>query len=85
LLFSGLNPVDIASYWGDPRVYDIVKTKWDSLPPPQDKKKGAKKGGGKRPASTPSGDVVSAKVNHRQITVTVLMISLKKYWGTIYI
>ena len=58
----GQNAVDIAGYWADPRVYDIVKTKWDSLPPVNDKKKGAKKGGGKRPASTPSGDGGAAKV-----------------------
>ena len=52
--------MDIAAAWSDFRVYDIVKTKWDSLPPPPDKKKGAKgaKGGskgGKRPKSSASG------------------------------
>ena len=60
---AGQNPVDLAAAWGDARVYDIVKTKWDSLPPPNDKKKGGKgaggkggKGGAKRPKSSASGD-----------------------------
>ena len=59
MFVSGQNPVDLAASWGDARVYDIVKTKWDSLPPPNDKKKGGKgaaKGGGKRPKSSASGD-----------------------------
>lgn len=50
--------MDIATAWADPRVYDIVKAKWDTLPPMNDKKKGGKggKGGGakKRPNSGPS-------------------------------
>ena len=48
--------MDVAVAYGDARVYDIVKTKWDSLPPPSDKKKkaaaAARKPGGKRPKST---------------------------------
>ena len=56
----GQTPVDIAASWADPRVYDIVKTKWDSLPPPPDKKKGGKgakkPAAKKRPQSGPSGD-----------------------------
>lgn len=54
---KGHNPVDIAASWADPRVYDIVKTKWDSLPAPNDKKKGGKgkkAAGKKRPNSGPS-------------------------------
>ena len=51
--------MDIAVSFADPRVYDVVKAKWDSLPPPPDKKKGAKKGGkapAKRPKSSSSPD-----------------------------
>jgi hypothetical protein len=39
--------MDIATSWADPRVYDIVKAKWDTLRPLDDKKKGGK--GGKKP------------------------------------
>ena len=56
----GQTPLDIAASWADLRVYDIVKTKWDSLPPLPDKKKGGKGGkkpaAKKRPASGPSAD-----------------------------
>ncbi|ELU14970.1 hypothetical protein CAPTEDRAFT_153089 [Capitella teleta] len=44
---KGQTPMDIATSWSDPRVYDIVKAKWDTLPPMNDKKKGGK--GGKAP------------------------------------
>lgn len=37
--------MDIAAAWADSRVYDIVKIKYDSLPAPNDKKKGGKGGG----------------------------------------
>ncbi|KAK7490166.1 hypothetical protein BaRGS_00018511 [Batillaria attramentaria] len=55
---KGMTPLEIAQSWADPRVYDIVQRKWDTLPPPSDKKgkKGAKGSGGpkgKRPASAP--------------------------------
>ncbi len=55
---SGHNPCDIAASYGDARVYDIVKAKWDSLPPLNDKKKGGKGGNktGKRPASGPANN-----------------------------
>ena len=42
--------MDIAVSWADSRVFDIVKTKWDTLPVISDKKgdkKGAKKASGK--------------------------------------
>ena len=48
--------MDLAAAWADARVFEIVKAKWDSLPPPADKKDqkkgGAKKGGAKRPGSS---------------------------------
>ena len=45
--------MDIATEWADPRVYDIVKKKWDTLPKPSDKKGGKKDGSaGKRPGSS---------------------------------
>lgn len=54
--------MDLATAWADARVFQIVKTKWDSLPPPPDKKdqkKGAKKGGGaKRPGSSSPAKVI---------------------------
>ncbi|XP_071080411.1 ankyrin repeat and EF-hand domain-containing protein 1-like isoform X2 [Haliotis cracherodii] len=55
---KGHNPMDIAQSWADPRCLDVVQKKWDSMPPPGDKKKkGAKKGSGgpkaKRPSSAP--------------------------------
>ena len=56
--------MDLAAAWADARVFEIVKTKWDSLPPPPDKKDqkkgGAKKGGGaKRPGSSSPAKVGS--------------------------
>lgn len=56
--YVGHNPMDIAQSWADPRCLDVVQKKWDSMPPPGDKKKkGAKKGSGgpkaKRPSSAP--------------------------------
>ena len=47
--------MDVAAAWADLRVYDIVKTKFDSLPVPKDKKKGGKgdkKGGKATPVTT---------------------------------
>lgn len=52
LFVAGQNPVDIAGAFADFRVYECVKEKYESLPPPSDKKKGKGKGGGKRPASS---------------------------------
>ena len=54
-------PLDLSAAYGDFRVYDIIKTKLDSMPAPKDKKKGGKggkeaKGGGKRPKSSASPD-----------------------------
>ena len=52
----GHNPVEVAGAFADFRVYDCVWEKYESLPPPSDKKKGKGKGGkgagGKRPASS---------------------------------
>lgn len=55
--------MDLALAWADPRVIDVVQTKWESMPTPSDKKGGKGKGGkGKggaktaRPASGPGGD-----------------------------
>ena len=55
--------MDLALAWADPRVIDVVQTKWESLPAPSDKKgKGGKGGKGKggaktaRPTSGPAGD-----------------------------
>ncbi|CAG2211743.1 Ankyrin repeat and EF-hand domain-containing protein 1 [Mytilus edulis] len=60
---KGHNPMDLALAWADPRVIDVVQTKWESMPTPSDKKGGKGKGGkGKggaktaRPASGPGGD-----------------------------
>ncbi|XP_074648459.1 ankyrin repeat and EF-hand domain-containing protein 1-like isoform X2 [Tubulanus polymorphus] len=44
---KGHTPLDIAYAYADPRVIDVVQAKWDTLPPPNDKKKGGKKGGKK--------------------------------------
>ena len=59
--------MDVALAWADPRVIDVVQTKWESMPAPGDKKgKGGKGGKGKggsktaRPASGPAGE----KENH---------------------
>ncbi|CAL1527779.1 unnamed protein product [Lymnaea stagnalis] len=38
----GLTPMDLAYAWADPRVFEIVKTKWDTLKPKDDKKGKAK-------------------------------------------
>lgn len=56
LLVAGQNPVDIAAAFADPRVYDIVRLKFDSLPAPNDKKKGKGKGAKGRPKSSGTGD-----------------------------
>lgn len=55
--------MDVALAWADPRVIDVVQTKWESMPAPGDKKgKGGKGGKGKggsktaRPASGPAGE-----------------------------
>lgn len=54
-----MNPLEIAQSWADPRVYDIVQRKWETLPAATDKKgkKGKDKGSGgpkaKRPGSAP--------------------------------
>ena len=63
---SGQNPVDIAAAFADPRVYDIVRVKFDSLPQPKDNKKGGKgKGkGGNRPKS---GAGTEGKVGSRLV------------------
>ena len=68
---SGQNPVDIAGAWADLRVYDIVKAKWDSLPPMNDKKKGGKGGKktGKRPTSGPAGEDGGGVSNHSNHTL----------------
>ena len=53
--------------WADPRVYDAVRLKWDSLPTPNDKKKGGKggkKSATKRPNSVPPKDGAAAKVDN---------------------
>ena len=74
LNIPGQNPVDIAASWGDARVYDIVRIKWDSLPPPPDpKKKGRKKQGTKRPAST--GAKVSLEAFHWPGLRSVLLLN----------
>ncbi len=77
--FAGHNPVDIAGAFADFRVYDCVKEKFDSLPAPNDKKKGKGKGGkgGKRPASSgPTGD---AGMDLGKVCPGFLETSLKLY------
>ena len=55
----GMTPMEIAESWADPRVLEIVREKWDALPPIDKKKaakgKGKKIGGtkGKRPTTAP--------------------------------
>jgi len=42
MFLVGKSPLDLAAAYGDPRVYDIIKAKWDTLPPAKptaDKKK----------------------------------------------
>ncbi|CAH1792722.1 unnamed protein product [Owenia fusiformis] len=59
---KGQNPCDLAMAWADPRVYEAVRLKWDTLaPPPDKKKKGAKGGkkGPKRPGTKPPGSAGS--------------------------
>lgn len=66
--------MDIAAAYGDARVYDIVKTKWDSLPPPSDKKKkgkGAAKKSAKRPKSSGDGKVCEVHVVEREVLNSV--------------
>ena len=71
---TGANPMDTAYTWADPRVIDVIKTKFDTLPQVGDKKggKGGKKGGG-RPKTAPGSG--KSKVRERQ---TVLRYSCKK-------
>lgn len=58
---KGQTAMDIAGLWGDARVYDIVKAKWDTLPPPPNEKKGkGKKQAAKRPSSSPLGHSTQA-------------------------
>ena len=68
--------MDIAQSWADPRVLDVVRRKWDTLPS-LDKKKGGKGGKGKgsggakakRPASAPGekdgGDAQVSRLANR--------------------
>ena len=66
--------MDLAASWADARVFNIVKTKWDSLPVPKDKKdekKGAKKGGAKRPGSSSPAKV--AHSIHSSCTLKVII------------
>ncbi|KAK3583308.1 hypothetical protein CHS0354_038919 [Potamilus streckersoni] len=56
---KGQTPMDCAQAWADPRVYEVVQAKWETLPASSDKKKGGKGGkkgggGGKRPQSVPA-------------------------------
>merc|ERR1712154_660732 len=39
---KGLTPMDLAYSWADPRVFEIVQAKWESLPVPKGDKKGGK-------------------------------------------
>ncbi|XP_076463503.1 ankyrin repeat and EF-hand domain-containing protein 1-like isoform X2 [Babylonia areolata] len=65
---KGMTPMDIAEAWADPRVLNIVQTKWESMPHPDKKtagKKGAKGKGspkGKRPVSAPKEKETDAVV-----------------------
>lgn len=57
--------MDIAGAYADPRVYQVVKAKWDTLPTPNDKKKGGKGKGSpkaKRPTTSGSGVCFTSKV-----------------------
>ena len=46
--FSGDNALDVAKWWADPRVLEIVKAKFETIPQPKEGKKGkGKKGRGK--------------------------------------
>jgi len=62
LMIIGHTPMDVATSWADPRVLEVIQTKWDTLPSMGDKKKGkgGGKGGGKaksaRPGSGPGTD-----------------------------
>ena len=50
---TGNTPMDIAAAYGDLRVFELIKTKWDTLPAAGgDKKKG--KGGTAKPGKSPS-------------------------------
>lgn len=53
---KGLTPMDLAYSWADPRVFEIVQTKWDSLPVPKDKKGAKKKEKKKRPTTAEGGN-----------------------------
>ena len=61
--FSGHNPSEIAAAFADLRVYDIVRTKYDSLPAPNDKKKGAKGGKKTGKSSSAGGDDGGGRVS----------------------
>lgn len=56
---SEQTPLELAVAWADFRIYDIIKTKIDSMPPPKEKKGGkGGKGKGKKSASSGGGDKV---------------------------
>ena len=60
--------MDLAGAYGDLRVYDIVKAKWDGLPSSKDKKgkggAGGKKGGKGSPGP---GDMDGGKVSRTAV------------------
>lgn len=49
--------MDLAYAWADARVFEIVKTKWDSLPVPKDKKGAKAKDKKKRPQTAAPTEV----------------------------
>lgn len=58
-------PLDLSVAWADFRIYDIIKTKIDSMPPPKEKKggKGGKGGAkGKKSASSRADKVIPRSV-----------------------
>lgn len=70
---KGMTPLDIAQAWADPRVYDIVQRKWDTLPVPKDQKgkKGNQKGSpkAKRPTTAP-GEKKDGDTQPKPLTVS---------------
>jgi len=75
---KGQNPMDLAGAWGDLRVYELIRTKWDSMPPMNDKNK---KGGGKGTSggkSSSAGDASKPSGGGRSMSPTDALMRQRK-------
>lgn len=78
--------MDTAYTWADPRVIDVIKTKFDTLPQAGDKKgKGGKKGGG-RPKTAPGSGKSKVRGNYpRRFLLDAVSVLISLFYGFIVV